>query len=340
MSLLEEAATLVETKNRNYLIISQMEKTKKNETDKVLLITRYNPNFHDLRHIVYDNWDMLGKSPATEFLYEKRLMCAYRRPKNLRDMIVRANTPYKQGDEKSRPDWDPDKVYNKAGREIEKEPETDTNAVSLENKEKPKTRQRSILDFLAPVLQKVAIPEPDPTPPQGTSSHKVGGTRATVTGIEQSKSQMTLKKTRGFNFCNIFNCRYCKLINKTGTINSSVTKKEFGTMKNISCRSSNLVYAITCKKCGKQYVGQTSLRLKGRFVHHFYHVEKPDKTKPVGKHFSQLDHQGIDDMDIYVLEFISKPPKSLAAAAIRDRVEKRWIHLLRSTAPGGLNLDD
>jgi hypothetical protein len=138
MSLLEEAATLVETKNRNDLIISQMEKTKKNETDKVLLITRYNPNFHDLRHIVYDNWDMLGKSPATEFLYEKRLMCAYRRPKNLRDMIVRANTPYKQGDEKSRPDWDPDKVYNMAGREIEKEPDTDKNAVSLEHKEIPK----------------------------------------------------------------------------------------------------------------------------------------------------------------------------------------------------------
>jgi hypothetical protein len=45
-------------------------------------------------------------------------------------------------------------------------------------------------------------------------------------------------------------------------------------------------------------------------------------------------------MDIFVLEFISKPPKSETAARIRDRVEKRWIHLLRTTAPGGLNLDD
>ena len=104
-------------------------------------------------------------------------------------------------------------------------------------------------------------------------------------------------------------------------------------MMKISCRSSILIYCITCKRCGKQYVGQTSLRLKGRFVHHFYSVEKPDKSKPVGNHFSKLDHKGIDDMDIHVLEFISKPPKSDGASKIRD-MEKCWIHLLRTPAPG------
>ena len=62
--------------------------------------------------------------------------------------------------------------------------------------------------------------------------------------------------------------------------------------------------------------------------------------KPVGKHFSQLDHDGIADMDIHVLEFISKPPRSVAAAQIRDKVERRWIHLLRTPAPKGLNIDD
>jgi hypothetical protein len=111
-------------------------------------------------------------------------------------------------------------------------------------------------------------------------------------------------------------------------------------MTNISCRSSNLIYCITCKARKKQYVGQTSLKIKGRFVHHYYTVDKEDLTKPVGKHFSRKDHNGIKDMDIHVLEFIKMPPKSEAALQVRNRVERRWIHLLRTPAPKGLNIDD
>jgi len=109
-------------------------------------------------------------------------------------------------------------------------------------------------------------------------------------------------------------------------------------MKNISCRSSNLIYGVTCTRCKKQYVGQTLLRLKDRFVKHFYDVEKGDKQKAIGLHFSQHDHNGIRDMEISVLEFIKKPPRSPEASTIRDRVEKRWIHLLRCPAPQGLNI--
>jgi hypothetical protein len=68
--------------------------------------------------------------------------------------------------------------------------------------------------------------------------------------------------------------------------------------------------------------------------------KKTDKTKPVGKHFSRSDHKIIDDVEIHVLEFIKKPPKREEAKLIRDRVEKRWIHLLRIPAPEGLNIED
>jgi hypothetical protein len=42
-------------------------------------------------------------SPTTTGLLEKKLMLGYRRPKNLRDTLVRANLPYKGGDEDARP---------------------------------------------------------------------------------------------------------------------------------------------------------------------------------------------------------------------------------------------
>ena len=111
-------------------------------------------------------------------------------------------------------------------------------------------------------------------------------------------------------------------------------------MKNISCRSSNLIYCITCDRCGIQYVGQTSLRLKDRFQKHYYVVDKRDTTHSVGNHYSHHTHEGVDDMTISVLEYIKRAPKSPAAATIRDRIELKWIHLLRTCAPQGLNIED
>ena len=150
----------------------------------------------------------------------------------------------------------------------------------------------------------------------------------------------TSQKERGFNFCNRNGCRYCPNLNKTGKITCFATNQSFDCMRNISCRSSNVVYAVSCKKCGKQYVGQTMLRIKDRFKNHFYDVVKKDRTKALGLHFSQQDHNGIQDIEITVLEFIKKPPRSPEASIIRDRVEKRWIHLLRCPAPQELNIFD
>jgi hypothetical protein len=82
------------------------------------------------------------------------------------------------------------------------------------------------------------------------------------------------------------------------------------------------------------------LRLKDRFVHHFYSIDKQDQLKPVSKHFSQAPHTGLDDVEIHILEFIKKPPASEVAGLIRNKVEKRWIHLFKTPAPLGLNLED
>jgi hypothetical protein len=48
---------------------------------------------------------MLGRSPTTDFIYQRKLMCGYRRPKNLSQYLIRANIPFKEGDEYARPDY-------------------------------------------------------------------------------------------------------------------------------------------------------------------------------------------------------------------------------------------
>ena len=54
-------------------------------------MTRLHPDHDTLRNLVLKNWDFLGKTTTTRHLYEKKLMVGYRRPKNLRDLIVRAD---------------------------------------------------------------------------------------------------------------------------------------------------------------------------------------------------------------------------------------------------------
>ena len=45
-------------------------------------------------------------------------------------------------------------------------------------------------------------------------------------------------------------------------------------------------------------------------------------------------------MNITVLEFIKKHPRSNQAIAIRNKREKHWTHVLRTLAPIGLNMEN
>jgi hypothetical protein len=316
IELLEEAAVLARRQDRELLLNKQG--SPKDNKDNVFLITTYHPTDTSVVDTVRDNWDLLGKSPTTQFIHNKKLICGYRRPKNLRDFLVRAAIPFREGDGVCDPNFHP--------------PCTEEQESVVEEVLAPGMMvQTKIHDLFAKQDRSEGAVEPLP------STSGVGTTQSTHSGPGKVG---TSSKERGFNFCNRNFCRYCPKLNKSGVITSNVTNQTFDCMKKISCRSSNLVYAVSCMKCGKQYVGQTLLRVKDRFSKHFLDVEKGDKSKAVGLHFSQKDHNGILDMKISVLEFIKKPPRSPEAAIIRDRVEKRWIHLLRCPAPQGLNIFD
>jgi hypothetical protein len=334
MKLLQEAATRVMSLDRNELLKETENEKDNNNNTNVFLITTYNPNYHQLKEVVFSNWEMLGKSQTTDFMYQRKLMCGYRKPKNLSAHLIRANIPHKQGDNKARPDYvEPElQIEAQVPEPVVKAPIS--TPLDKEHNLTKVLKQKSMTDFL---VQKTDRPLDRPiTPSLSLTSIGAGQSTARLT----ANTSLTSAAGRGFSFCNQRRCRYCPNINKSGSITSTVTGLEYQTMCKVSCRSSNIIYCITCKKCLKQYVGQTSLRLKSRFVHHYYSVDKSDQTKPVGKHFSQLDHNGTRDMDIHVLEFIKMPPKSKAALEVRNRVERRWIHLLRTPAPKGLNIDD
>ena len=142
------------------------------------------------------------------------------------------------------------------------------------------------------------------------------------------------------NPCDRINCRYCPNLDKSGKIQSSYTKREYVTKFNVTCKSNNLIYCITCKKCGTQYVGQTKRRLMDRFQRHYYLTTRNDKYNDIATHFNTPEHTGINDMRIYILDFIHLHPESTEGAAIRDQIEMNWIHRLHTQQPLGLNILD
>jgi len=77
-----------------------------------------------------------------------------------------------------------------------------------------------------------------------------------------------------------------------------------------------------------------------RCVQHFYHIKKGDRSFPIGTDFNQPNHNGVEDVELHIVDFIHSHPNSLRAAHLRDKIEKNWILRLRTSAPHGINTMD
>ena len=136
--------------------------------------------------------------------------------------------------------------------------------------------------------------------------------------------------------CTRMKCNYCRVINKTGRIQCPLDKRSYITRFNVSCNSHNLVYALYCKVCTKVYVGQTKRSLRERIGEHFTSIRRKKKHLVVGGHCNSAGHTGIENVMVYILDFVKTPP----SASTLEKREKLWIFRLRSTVPLGLNLED
>ena len=140
------------------------------EQERIFLTTTFRPNYHKLEKIVKRNWDNLSQSYTTRGIQRMDLVTGYKRPKNLRDHLVRA-----------RCNFDPADWVKKEGEE---------------------------------------------------------------------------KRKVSANICKDPECKVCPVLDKSGKI-SITNKLNRETKTNICCKSSNLIYCIDCKHCGKRYVGET-----------------------------------------------------------------------------------
>ena len=89
----------------------------------------------------------------------------------------------------------------------------------------------------------------------------------------------------------------------------------------------------TSGKTGRRVMGQIPGSLR-------QYVSRKEKNTLITDHYTSADHNGIQDMNIHILDFVHMNGKTDAAKKLRLKIEAALIHRLDSSFPDGLNYLD
>ena len=90
-------------KTKKVLTISQEEALRPNTKEKkarIPMVVTYNPDLPPVRRIVNQRWNLLHEDERLKKVFKNRPIIAYRKPKNLKDLLVRSKFVYEQEEEK------------------------------------------------------------------------------------------------------------------------------------------------------------------------------------------------------------------------------------------------
>jgi hypothetical protein len=125
-------------------------------------------------------------------------------------------------------------------------------------------------------------------------------------------------------------CTHCNNIVETNNFSSTTIPKEFAIKRDFSCISSDVIYLITCKKCKKQYVGQTQQKCSQRMNSHKFDIKHfPDTITNVSEHFNSEGHS-IKDFSFMPIDKVKNNWQRLLK-------ETSWMYKLGTIIPDGMN---
>ena len=114
---------------------------------------------------------------------------------------------------------------------------------------------------------------------------------------------------------------------------NKTTGKEYNTIRNVNCKTPNVVYLLYCHVCGSQYVGESVQPFNKRMNGH-----RSDLTKKtllsMSQHFVSPGHS-LDDFvrsKIYIIDHNPSWKENQ-----RHKRESFWIRELQTLHPEGIN---
>ena len=147
-----------------------------------------------------------------------------------------------------------------------------------------------------------------------------------------------LKRTTGSYKCNTPRCQVGKNVKECYEFSSHGTKETFKISHCFDSNSKCLIYLMSCKVCGKQYVGSTTERFRFQWNNYKSFQRKAERgencmQKYFHGHLLIEGHNGlINDVKIV---FIDKTDPSDPT-----RREEFWRNKLKTLAPYGLNVEE
>ena len=191
-----------------------------NVEDKIIFATTYNPMIPQLREKIVNLHPILHSSERCKKLFPDPPILAYRRGRNLNDLLVSRRLP-------------PDTV------------------VHTNNNNPPPT---SNIDADSNVCEEC-----------GRTFKNGRGKMIHFNKAHLQKATATTTSTApGFTKCGDSRCNTCKVGTFGTTIHVSSTNKTFVIRNPMTCKSSNVIYCVTCQKCKEQYIGETEQEIHKR----------------------------------------------------------------------------
>ena len=117
-----------------------------------------------------------------------------------------------------------------------------------------------------------------PTNCSSTNSHN--NKQLNINTLANLRHSVTPNPFGCHNFTHCSNNRcplHLRIINST-QVRSKISRRTYHTHGQSTCDTNNMVYLIQCKKCGRQYVGQTQQSLKARYAKHLQAIR--DRHRP------------------------------------------------------------
>ena len=125
-------------------------------------------------------------------------------------------------------------------------------------------------------------------------------------------------------------CIICKYVQEGPHFYDSQRNQKHRTSGYINCPTDYVIYAIQCKNCNVQYVGQTSKNIKTMIYQHIRDIINHTSTT-VASHFNSPGHS-LNDVSTFG---ITIAPRNASQHLI---TEKAWIITLKTMLPWGLNI--
>ena len=141
----------------------------------------------------------------------------------------------------------------------------------------------------------------------------------------------------GYKKCTNVSCLTCPYSIPGKLIKSTASEFKTEVNTSVNCKSSNIIYLITCKHCRQQYVGETERTANKRLIDHRGYVSRNDDSKSTGQHFNLPGHSS-SDIQFQIIEKVwNNNPWYRNKKGKRENVYKQILQQIKRFEQSFLN---